>query len=103
MRSDPKNDTFVQLVGEREEPLWNPYGGEDGELKWLNLRVPLRKTSSLLTLLLLFQETKEEEKNGKQLTWVLLIKSHRVVGCLASVAPTLFTLVSVVKHRVADA
>lgn len=41
-------------------------------------------------------------KNAKQLTWVLLLKAHRAAGCLASVAPALFTLVSAVKRRVAS-
>ncbi|KAK7321620.1 hypothetical protein VNO77_32439 [Canavalia gladiata] len=38
-------------------------------------------------------------KNAKQLTWVLLLKAHRAAGCLASVAPALFGLVSAVKRR----
>ncbi|KAJ1384763.1 Nucleotide-diphospho-sugar transferase [Sesbania bispinosa] len=41
-------------------------------------------------------------KNAKQLTWVLLLKAHRAAGCLASVAPALFSLVSAVKRRVAS-
>ncbi|XP_047159251.1 probable xyloglucan glycosyltransferase 12 [Vigna umbellata] len=40
-------------------------------------------------------------KNVKQLTWVLLLKAHRAAGCLTSLAPALWGLVSAVKRRVA--
>ncbi|BAT77941.1 hypothetical protein LR48_Vigan04g239500 [Vigna angularis] len=40
-------------------------------------------------------------KNAKQLTWVLLLKAHRAAGCLTSLAPALWGLVSAVKRRVA--
>ncbi|GAU26925.1 hypothetical protein TSUD_05950 [Trifolium subterraneum] len=43
---------------------------------------------------------KRRGKNAKQLTWVLLLKAHKAAGCLASIAPALFTLVSSVKQRV---
>ncbi|KAK7351250.1 hypothetical protein VNO77_10558 [Canavalia gladiata] len=41
-------------------------------------------------------------KNAKQLTWVLLLKAHRAAGCLTSLAPALWGLVSAVKRRVAS-
>ncbi|PNY05289.1 xyloglucan glycosyltransferase [Trifolium pratense] len=45
---------------------------------------------------------KRRGKNAKQLTWVLLLKAHKAAGCLASIAPALFTLVSSVKQRVSS-
>lgn len=45
---------------------------------------------------------KRRGKNAKQLTWVLLLKAHKAAGCLASLAPALFNLVSAVKRRVAS-
>ncbi|RDX92685.1 putative xyloglucan glycosyltransferase 12, partial [Mucuna pruriens] len=44
---------------------------------------------------------KGKGKNAKQLTWVLLLKAHRAAGCLTSLAPALWGLVSAVKRRVA--
>lgn len=45
---------------------------------------------------------KGRNKNAKQLTWVLLLKAHRAAGCLTSLPPALFALVSAVKRRVAS-
>ncbi|PKA50872.1 putative xyloglucan glycosyltransferase 8 [Apostasia shenzhenica] len=39
-------------------------------------------------------------KNAKQLTWVLLLKAHRAVGCLAWVATGLWALFGAIKKRV---
>lgn len=44
---------------------------------------------------------KDRGKNAKQLTWVLLLKAHRAAGCLTSIAPSLYSLASAVKRRVA--
>ncbi|CAD5172796.1 unnamed protein product [Musa acuminata subsp. malaccensis] len=38
-------------------------------------------------------------KNAKQFTWVLLLKAHYAVGCIASVAAVLWALPRVVKRR----
>ncbi|XP_020211591.1 probable xyloglucan glycosyltransferase 12 [Cajanus cajan] len=47
------------------------------------------------------EKGKGRGKNAKQLTWVLLLKAHRAAGCLTSLAPALWGLVSAVKRRVA--
>ncbi|OIW03421.1 hypothetical protein TanjilG_12018 [Lupinus angustifolius] len=44
---------------------------------------------------------RRRNKNAKQLTWVLLLKAHRAAGCLTSLPPALFKLVSAIKRRVA--
>lgn len=41
-------------------------------------------------------------KNAKQLTWVLLLKAHRAVGCLTSITSTFLSLGSTVHRRVAS-
>lgn len=38
-------------------------------------------------------------KNAKQFTWVLLLKAHRAVGCLAYLAATLCALPKTIKKR----
>ncbi|CAL0322523.1 unnamed protein product [Lupinus luteus] len=45
---------------------------------------------------------RRRNKNAKQLTWVLLLKAHRAAGCLASLPPAFFNLVSAIKRRVAS-
>ncbi|XP_068652216.1 probable xyloglucan glycosyltransferase 5 [Aristolochia californica] len=42
---------------------------------------------------------KDRGKNAKQFTWVLLLKAHRAVGCLAWVATVLWALLGTVKKR----
>lgn len=42
---------------------------------------------------------KDRGKNAKQFTWVLLLKAHRAVGCVAWVAAALWTLLGVIKRR----
>ncbi|CAL9084146.1 unnamed protein product [Musa textilis] len=42
---------------------------------------------------------KDRGKNAKQFTWVLLLKAHRAVGCVAWLATTLWALLRAVKKR----
>ncbi|XP_022732313.1 probable xyloglucan glycosyltransferase 5 isoform X2 [Durio zibethinus] len=42
---------------------------------------------------------KSRGKNAKQLTWVLLLKAHRAVGCVASIATLLWALLGTIKRR----
>ncbi|XP_077216621.1 putative xyloglucan glycosyltransferase 5 [Tasmannia lanceolata] len=42
---------------------------------------------------------KNRGKNAKQLTWVLLLRAHRAVGCVAWVATVLWALLGAVKKR----
>ncbi|XP_068647357.1 probable xyloglucan glycosyltransferase 5 [Aristolochia californica] len=45
------------------------------------------------------QVDKDRGKNAKQFTWVLLLRAHRAVGCLAWVATVLWALLGTVKKR----
>eukprot|EP01018_Ginkgo_biloba_P011446 Gb_05418 [translate_table: standard] len=45
------------------------------------------------------QGDKDRGKNAKQLTWVLLLKAHRAVGCLTWLAMGLWAVFGVVKKR----
>ena len=40
-------------------------------------------------------------KNAKQLTWVLMLKAHRVAGCLTSIASALFGLATLIHRHLA--
>lgn len=42
---------------------------------------------------------KSRGKNAKQVTWVLLLKAHRAVGCVASLATFLWALLGAIKKR----
>ncbi|CAN0860306.1 Probable xyloglucan glycosyltransferase 5 [Linum grandiflorum] len=42
---------------------------------------------------------KSRGKNAKQVTWVLLLKAHRAVGCLAWLANLFWTLLGTIKNR----
>ncbi|KAK9130216.1 hypothetical protein Sjap_010703 [Stephania japonica] len=42
---------------------------------------------------------KDRGKNAKQFTWVLLLKAHRAVGCVAWLAAVLWALLGAVKKR----
>ncbi|KAK9099962.1 hypothetical protein Scep_023392 [Stephania cephalantha] len=42
---------------------------------------------------------KDRGKNAKQFTWVLLLKAHRAVGCVAWLATVLWALLGAVKKR----
>ena len=41
-------------------------------------------------------------KNAKQLTWVLMLKAHRVAGCLTSIASALFGLATLIHRHLAS-
>ena len=41
-------------------------------------------------------------KNAKQLTWVLMLNAHCVVGCLSSIASTMFNLAALIRHHLAS-
>ncbi|KAK7283030.1 hypothetical protein RIF29_12234 [Crotalaria pallida] len=43
---------------------------------------------------------KSRGKNAKQVTWVLLLKAHRAVGCVTWLATVLWTLLGAIKKRV---
>lgn len=45
------------------------------------------------------QVDKDRGKNAKQFTWVLLLRAHRAVGCLAWVAGVLWALLGAIKKR----
>ncbi|XP_077222530.1 putative xyloglucan glycosyltransferase 5 [Tasmannia lanceolata] len=45
------------------------------------------------------QVDKDRGKNAKQFTWVLLLRAHRAVGCVAWVATVLWALLGAVKKR----
>ena len=42
---------------------------------------------------------KNRGKNAKQVTWVLLLKAHRAVGCVTWLATVLWTLLGAIKKR----
>ncbi|KAK8597406.1 hypothetical protein V6N13_094818 [Hibiscus sabdariffa] len=42
---------------------------------------------------------KTREKNAKQVTWVLLLKAHRVVGCVAWIATLFWRLLGTINKR----
>ncbi|MCI18810.1 putative xyloglucan glycosyltransferase 5-like, partial [Trifolium medium] len=42
---------------------------------------------------------KNRGKNAKQVTWVLLLKAHRAVGCVAWLATVLWDLLGAIKKR----
>ncbi|MCL7032470.1 hypothetical protein MKW94_002610 [Papaver nudicaule] len=46
------------------------------------------------------RNAKGRGKNAKQLTWVLLLKAHKAVGCLTSIGSATFSLISAIKRRV---
>ncbi|XP_015937326.1 probable xyloglucan glycosyltransferase 5 [Arachis duranensis] len=43
---------------------------------------------------------KSRGKNAKQVTWVLLLKAHRAVGCIAWLASVMWTLLGAIKKRI---
>ncbi|KAI3888093.1 hypothetical protein MKW92_012467 [Papaver armeniacum] len=45
------------------------------------------------------RNAKGRGKNAKQLTWVLLLKAHKAVGCLTSIGSTTFNIFSAIKRR----
>ncbi|ERN07203.1 hypothetical protein AMTRI_Chr12g274120 [Amborella trichopoda] len=45
------------------------------------------------------QADKDRGRNAKQFTWVLLLKAHRAVGCVAWMATALWALLGVAKKR----
>ncbi|GLT62962.1 hypothetical protein SLA2020_355620 [Shorea laevis] len=47
------------------------------------------------------QRDKARGKNAKQLTWVLLLKAHRVAGCLTYIGSALIGLGSAIRRRLA--
>ncbi|MED6112158.1 putative xyloglucan glycosyltransferase 5 [Stylosanthes scabra] len=43
---------------------------------------------------------KSRGKNAKQVTWVLLLKAHRAVSCVAWIATVMWTLLGAIKKRI---
>ena len=41
-------------------------------------------------------------KNAKQLTWVLMLKAHRAIDCLTSIASAMFGLTALIHRRLAS-
>ncbi|QCE16435.1 beta-mannan synthase [Vigna unguiculata] len=80
VKMENPNWSMVELEGPEEDDLMTPTSSPAGVSR---------------------DKGKGRGKNAKQLTWVLLLKAHRAAGCLTSLAPALWGLVSAVKRRVA--